>query len=347
MRPFIVLLLGLIWDICSLRKHMKRSLIPGFILLGAFILFQSALFQSAPAFPDRPIKLVVSSPAGGPPDIMARLLSDRMAADLGQPVVVENRPGGAGGTIGVRSVMTADPDGHTLLMGSTSSLLIAPLVYKNAGYGADTFAPVAGLSETTEVLAVHPSVQAASVAELIALAKARPGTPRYGSAGIGTLPHLEGELLKVRAGIDITHIPYRGGGPALTGLLGGEIHIFFSALTQMLPYIRDGRLRGLAVTSAKRSPLAPELPTMVESGFDDFVTASINFIVAPPGTPGPIRQRISVAVAHALGSDDVKQAFAKIGADARPASPEELASYIAQQQQRWAHIVGATRLSVE
>jgi tripartite-type tricarboxylate transporter receptor subunit TctC len=278
---------------------------------------------------------------------MARLLSDRMAADLGQPVVVENRPGGAGGTIGVRSVMTAEPDGHTLLMGSTSSLLIAPLVYKNAGYGADTFAPVAGLSETTEVLAVHPSVPAASVAELIALARSQPGGLRYASAGIGTLPHLEGELLKARAGIDIRHIPYRGGGPALIGLLGGEAHIFFSALTQMLPYIRDGRLRGLAVTSESRSALAPALPTMVESGFDDFVTASINFIVAPQGTPAPIRQRVNVAVAHALGSEDVKQAFAKIGADARPASPEELASYIAQQQQRWARIVAATRLSVE
>lgn len=321
---------------------MKRSLIPGFIVFGAFI-----LFPSAQAFPDRPIKLIVSSPAGGPPDIMARLLSDRMAADLGQPVVVENRPGGAGGTIGVRSVMTADPDGHTLLMGSTSSLLIAPLVYKNAGYGADTFAPVAGLSETTEVLAVHPSVRAASVAELIALARSQPGGLRYGSAGIGTLPHLEGELLKARAGVDISHIPYRGGGPALTGLLGGEVHIFFSALTQMLPYIRDGRLRGLAVTSARRSALAPDLPTMVESGFDDFVTASINFIVAPPGTPAPIRQRVNVAVAHALGSEDVKQAFAKIGADARPASAEELASYIAQQHERWARIVAATRLSVE
>jgi tripartite-type tricarboxylate transporter receptor subunit TctC len=321
---------------------MTRSVILGFILFGAFI-----LCQGAQAFPDRPIKLVVSSPAGGPPDIMARLLSDRMAADLGQPVIVENRPGGAGGTIGVRSVMTAEPDGHTLLMGSTSSLLIAPLVYKNAGYGADTFAPVAGLSETTEVLAVHPSVPAASVAELIALARSQPGGLRYASAGIGTLPHLEGELLKARAGIDIRHIPYRGGGPALIGLLGGEVHIFFSALTQMLPYIRDGRLRGLAVTSESRSALAPALPTMVESGFDDFVTASINFIVAPQGTPAPIRQRVNVAVAHALGSEDVKQAFAKIGADARPASPEELASYIAQQQQRWARIVAATRLSVE
>ena len=278
--------------------------------------------QSAQAFPDRPVKLVVSSPAGGPPDIMARLLSDKMARALGQPVMVENRPGGAGGTIGAKSVLAAEPDGYTLLMGSTSALIIAPLVHKNAGYTAETFAPVAGLSETTEVLALHPSVQATSVAELVALAKSQPGTLRYGSAGTGGLPHLEGELLKARAQIEMSHVPYRGGGPALTGLLGGEVHMFFSALTQMLPYIRSGQLRGLAVTSATRSPLAPEIPTMVESGFDQFVTVSINFIVAPPGTPMAIRQQISEAVTRALASDEVKQAFAKIGAAARPATPD-------------------------
>ena len=226
-------------------------------------------------------------------------------------------------------MIAAEPDGYTLLIGSTSSLLIAPLIYKNAGYMADTFAPIAGLSETTEVLAVHPSVQAGSVADLIKLAKSQPGALRYGSAGIGTLPHLEGELLKARAGIDISHVPYRGGGPALTGLLGGETQIFFSALTQMLPYIQGGQLRGLAVTSAARSQLAPDIPTMVESGFDQFVTASITFLVAPPGTPLPIRQQISEGVARALASDEVKQAFAKMGALARPSSPEQLASYLA------------------
>jgi tripartite-type tricarboxylate transporter receptor subunit TctC len=270
-----------------------------------------------------------------------------MAAGLGQPVVVENRPGGAGGTIGAKTVLSAEPDGHTLMMGSTSSLLIAPLVYKNAGYTAETFLPVAGLSESTEVLAVHPSVKATSVAELVALAKSQPGTLTYGSAGIGTLPHIEGELLKARAQIEMRHIPYRGGGPALTGLLGGEIQIFFSALTQMLPYIRSGQLRGLAVTSDTRSPLAPEIPTMVESGFDQFVTASINFVVAPPGTPLAVRQQISDAVARALASDDLKQAFAKIGATARPANPDELAAYLVQQQQRWGRIVETTKISLD
>jgi tripartite-type tricarboxylate transporter receptor subunit TctC len=305
------------------------------------------LCQTAQAFPDRPVKLVVSSPAGGPPDIMARLLSDKFGAALGQPIVVENRPGGAGGTVGAKTVLTAEPDGHTLMMGSTSSLLIAPLIHKSAGYTAATFAPVAGLSEATEVLAVHPSVKANSVAELIKLAKSEPGTLRYGSAGVGTLPHIEGELLKARARIDINHIPYRGGGPALTALLANEVNIFFSALPQMLPYIREGRLRGLAVTSETRNSLAPEIPTMVESGFDQFVTVSVNFIVAPPGTPIAVRKKLSEAVARALASDEVKQAFAKMGANARPASPEELAIYVAQQQQRWSRIVETTRISID
>jgi tripartite-type tricarboxylate transporter receptor subunit TctC len=312
-----------------------------------FFAAQLLVFQSAQAFPDRPVKLVVSSPAGGPPDIMARLLSDKMGAALGQPVIVENRPGGAGGTVGAKSVLTAESDGHTLMMGSTSSVLIAPLIHKSAGYSSDTFTPVAGLSESAEVLAVHPSVQANTVAELVKLAKSQPGTLTYASAGVGTLPHIEGELLKARAQIDIRHIPYRGGGPGLTGLLGGEVQMFFSAVPQMLPYIRDGKLRGLAVTSAARSPLAPDIPTMVESGYDQFVTASINFILAPPGTPLAVRQQISEAVARALASDEVKQAFARIGATAKPATPDQLKTYLAAQQDHWTRIVAATRMQVD
>jgi tripartite-type tricarboxylate transporter receptor subunit TctC len=323
---------------------MKHKLIAAWLACMAQLPF---IFQSAQAFPDRPIKIIVPSPPGGPPDIMARLLTEQMGAALGQPVIVENRAGGAGGMIGAKSAITAEPDGYTLLMGSTSTLLIAPLIYKNAGYDAQTFAPVAGLSESAEVLTVRPSVPANSVDELVRLAKAQPGKWRYGSAGVGSLPHLEGELLKARAQIDMIHVPYRGGGPALLGLLDGEVQVFFSAVTQMLPYIRDGRLRGLAVTSASRSPLAPEIPTMEESGFNKFVTASINFIVAPPRTPLAIRERLGEAVARALASAQVKEAFAKIGAKEQPASPDELKSYLAQQQVRWSKIVETTRISVE
>ena len=300
----------------------------------------------AQAYPDRPIKLVVPSPAGSPPDMMARILSDKIGAALGQQVIVENEPG-AGGTIGAKTVVTAEPDGHTLMIGSTSNLLIAPLIYKNAGYDAGTFAPVARISETTEVLAVHPSVQANSVAELIALAKARPGTLNFASAGIGTLPHIEGELLKSRAQIDISHVPYRGGGQALTGLVAGQVQMMFSVLTQMLPYIREGKLRGLAVVTQERSKLAPEIPTMVESGFDQFVTTSMTVLVAPAGTPMAIRQKINQAVAAALASPEVQQAYATIGAEARRSTPDELAADLILQQQRWRRIIETTRVTAE
>jgi tripartite-type tricarboxylate transporter receptor subunit TctC len=321
---------------------MKQKMITVLVILIAHLL----VFQSARAFPDRPIKLVVASPAGSPPDVMARLLSDKMAAALGKPVIVENRPG-AGGTIGARSVAAAEPDGYTLLMGSTSTLLIAPSTYKNAGYNAGTFAPVARVADSIEVLAVHPSVSAKSVAELISLAKSRPGALNYASAGNGTLPHIEGELLKARAQIEMNHVPYRGGGNALTGLLAGEIQVLFSTLTQMLPYIRDGRLRGLAVTSAARSELAPGIPTMVESGFDQFIVTSISAVVAPSGTPIEIRRRLSEVVNGALASEEVQQSLLRMGGEARPASPEELASYLTEAQQRWARIIEATRITVD
>ena len=270
-----------------------------------------------------------------------------MAAALGQPVIVENRTGGAGGIIGAKSVAMAEPDGYTLFMGSTSSVLIAPLIYRNAGYTAATFAPVARVAETTEMLALHPSVPANSVSELVTLAKSRPGALSYGSAGVGTLPHLEGEFLKTAANIEMVHVPYRGGGQALTGLLGGEVQVLFSTLVQILPQVRDGRVKGLAVTSERRSPLAPDLPTMVESGFDQFITTSVNVIVAPPGTSLTIRRQINQAAAAALASTEVQQAFATLGAEARPASPEEVASYLAEAQQRWSRLIERARISID
>jgi tripartite-type tricarboxylate transporter receptor subunit TctC len=326
---------------------MNRQIVSVFMLLVAQLLAQLFIVQGVQAFPDRPVRLVVSSPAGGPPDIMARLLSDKLAAALGQPIVVENKPGGGGGTVASKAVLAAEPDGYTIYMGSTSSVLIGPLVHKNAGFTAESFTAVAGLSESAEILAVHPSVQANSVAELVKLAKSQPGKLNYASAGVGSLPHIEGELLKAQAGIDMGHVPYRGGGPAVSDLLSGQVQVMFSALTQLLPNVRDGRLRGLAVTSATRSKLAPDIPTMVESGYDQFVTASVNFIVAPPGTPLPIRQQINDAVAKALTSPEVEQAFAKIGATARPQSPDRLAAYMTEQQRRWAKIVEQTKIAAE
>ena len=321
---------------------MKQKLVAVLVALSAHLL----VLQSAQAFPDRPIKLVVASPAGSPPDVMARLVTDKMAGILGQPVIVDNRPG-AGGTIGAKSVIAAEPDGYTLMLGSTSTLLIAPSTYKNAGYNAATFTPISRVADSSELLVVHPSVSAKSVGELISLAKSKPGVLNFASAGNGTLPHIEGELLKAQAKIDISHVPYRGGGNALTGVLAGEVQIFFSALTQLLPYVREGRLRGLAISSASRSKLAPDLPTMVESGFDQFITTSITTIVAPPNTPIEIRRQLSKAVVAALASEEVQRSLARMGGEARPSSPEETASFLAEQQQRWSRIIEATRISIE
>jgi tripartite-type tricarboxylate transporter receptor subunit TctC len=321
---------------------MKRALT---LLLGFTAYLLAPL--GAQAFPDRPVKLVVPSPAGSPPDEMARLVSDKMAGVLGQPVVVENRAGGAGGTVGARSVLAAEPDGYTIMLCSTSNLLIAPLIQKNAGYTAASFTPVARIGDTMEMLAVHPSVPAKSVAELVALAKAKPGTLNFGSAGVGTLPHLEGELLKVRASIQMSHVPYRGGGQALTGLIGGEIQLLFSTLVQVLPQVRDGRLRGLAVAGEARSSLAPELPTMVESGFDQFVMTSISGIVAPPNTPIEIRRRLNDAVVRSLASPDLVQALSRVGAKPQPVTPEEFGSYLEKEQVRWGKIVETTKVSVD
>ena len=321
---------------------MKRKVVAVLVALSAHLLAP----QGAQAYPDRPIKLVVASPAGSPPDVMARLVSDKMADILKQPVIVENRPG-AGGTLGAKMVLAAEPDGYTLLMGSTSTLLIAPAAYKNAGYTPRVFTPISRVADTSEVLAVHPSVGIKSVAELVSLAKAKPGTLNFASAGNGTLPHIEGELLKTSAKIEINHIPYRGGGNALTGLVAGQVQMMFSVLTQMLPYIQEGRLRGLAISSATRSKLAPDIPTMVESGFPQFVTTSINGIVAPPNTPAAIQRQLNEAVIGALASQDVQLSLSRLGGEARPSSPEEFASYLAEAQDHWAGIIAATHIAIE
>ena len=244
-------------------------------------------------------------------------------------------------------MLTAEPDGYTLLVGSTSTLLIAPLIYKNAGYNAGMFAPVARVTDSAEMLCVHSSVPAQTVSELIALAKSKPGALNFSTFGVGTLPHLEAELLKVRGQIEINHIPYRGGGPALTALLAGEVQILFANLSQTLPHVRGGRLRGLAVTSAVRHKLAPDIPTMIESGFDQFVMTSVNVIVAPPGTPIEIRRRLNKAVNNALSSEEVERALARTGGEAHKASPEETGAFLTEQHLHWTRIVETTKLSVD
>ncbi|MPZ41200.1 MAG: tripartite tricarboxylate transporter substrate binding protein, partial [Rhizobiales bacterium] len=239
-------------------------------------------------YPDQPIRIIVPQGPGGPTDLLARVAGRRLQAASGQNVIVENR-GGAGGVIAAKAVGSADPDGYTLLMGNTSVLVLNPILSRTAAYDpTKIFTPVARLAESYQVLVVNASLPVKTVADLVAYAKANPGKLNYASAGIGNTIHLAGELFNHSAGINIVHVPYNSGAEATTAVLGGQVQMTFVNIARLPPLIADGKLRALAVTSPKRLPLLPDTPTMIESGFPDFVVRAFFGIVAPAGTPAPI-----------------------------------------------------------
>jgi tripartite-type tricarboxylate transporter receptor subunit TctC len=301
----------------------------------------------AQTFPSKPVRIVVGFAPGGPADVMARLVGQRMASVLGQSVIVDNRPG-AGGTIGARAVAESDPDGYTLLLGNTSTLVIGPLIHKNVSYdpGRD-FAPIALLGTTSNLLIVSPAVPVRSVKELIALARARPGELNYSSAGIGTPPHLIGEMFKQRLGLDIVHVPYKGGGPSLQAVVAGETQFSFENPAASLPLVRAGSVRALAWTSDSRSPQTPDLPTMTEAGVPDFTSVSFTAVVAPAGTPGEIVAKLNAAINESLKSPEVAGTLAQLSVEARITTPEALAAFLAQERDKWASVVKAAGLQAE
>src|SRR5262245_43669980 len=299
----------------------------------------------AQAYPAKPIKVVVGFAAGGPADVLARIIGQRMTAQLGQSFVVENRPG-AGGTIGARSVATAEPDGYTLLFGNTSTLVIGPLMNRNLDYDTlKSFAPIASVGTSSNLLVVNPAFAATSVQELVAYAKANPGKLNYSSPGIGTPPHLIGETLKQRAGIEITHVPYRGGGQAAGDVVSGQVQMAFENPAVALPLVQAGRIRALAVTSEQRNPQAPEIPTMSESGFPGFVSVSFTGLVAPAGTPVEIVARLNAAVNESLAAPDVQATLTKLAVEPRPGSPQEFAAFLAKERERWEAMIRAAGLA--
>jgi len=236
----------------------------------------------AQTYPNRPIKIIVPFAPGGA-DVIARLVADRLSAVLGQPVVIENRPGGAGGTVGTKAVATADPDGYTLMLTSPGPITVAPAVYKNLDYDpVKRLAPIAMIATSPFVLVIHPDVPARSVREFVAYSKANAGKVNFVSPGFGTSSHLLGELLKLRTGAEILHVPYRGATPAIADLLAGQVHMFFDNIRNLQPFVQSGKLRALAVTSEVRHPEMPELPTMIESGIDEFLGYYWNGLLAPP-----------------------------------------------------------------
>jgi tripartite-type tricarboxylate transporter receptor subunit TctC len=290
-------------------------------------------------YPDRPIKMMVGFTAGGGTDVVARILAQKMSESIGQTVFVENRPG-ASGLLAVEAVAKSPPDGYTLLMGTQTTYAVAPTLYRKTSI--DPVRDFAGISMSAIsplVLVVHPSVPAQSVNDVIAMAKAKAGTLNFGSGGLGTTPHMTGELFQSVAGIKMAHVAYRGEAPAINDLLGGQIPLMFANLSAVIGNVRAGQLRALAVTSAQRAPAAPEIPTVAESGLPGFETSTWFALVAPAGTPHEVLARLNAEVKRALGLGDVKQRFASLGMTAEDSTPEGLDAYIKSEIAKWTKVI--------
>jgi tripartite-type tricarboxylate transporter receptor subunit TctC len=322
------------------RPHSLQVIVAiGILFAGAIAGTPRAAIAAPPAdYPTRPITLVVPYPPGGGNDVIARLVAAKMSQSLGQPIVIEDRAG-AGSTIGTRDVARSAPNGYTLLI-ATSSLAINPSLYPDADYDPQKdFAPVGLIASSANLVLVRPSLPAHSIGELIALAKKTPGKLNFASTGTGTSTHLAAALFAAMAGVELTAIPYKGVAPAVTDLLGEHVDLMFCPTASVVGLVREGKLRALAVTSAKRSPLFPQLPTVAEAGLSGYAAELHYGIVAPAGTPRPIVQKLNAALNAALADADVKSRLAVDGAEMRPGTPETYAADIAAEQAKWSAIV--------
>src|SRR6185437_12068753 len=312
-------------------------------LIGVAVAAALTLAVTAPAsadqYPSRTIHLVVGFPPGGINDIVARLIAPQMAETLGQTVIVENRPG-AGGTIGADHVARSEPDGYTLMLGSVSNLAMASALYKSLPYDSTKdFAPVALVAASPNIMVVNPALPVHSVKDLIKLAKEKPGTINYASAGIGTSNHLTVELLKVMTGIDIVHVPFKGDTPAVTAVLANQVPMMFPTLPVALPYIKSGKLRAIAVSSAKRSALLPDVPTVAEAaGLPKFAVSVWVGIVAPLKTPQAIIDKLNAAIRKAAEASDTREHLAKLGVEPDTDTPAQFGSYIASETKQWSQV---------
>ncbi|MGE3156041.1 MAG: Bug family tripartite tricarboxylate transporter substrate binding protein [Xanthobacteraceae bacterium] len=324
-----------------LRLLLAVSLCAGWVLHGA----DPAQAQS---YPNRPIRMVVPFPAGGPTDAMARIISDRLGQALGQTIVVENRGGGAGGSIGAKFVATSDPDGYTLLITPGGALTTGPAVHANIGYDpVKAFVPVCQVMDTPQVVAVHESLPVKSMAELVSYAKANPGKVSWGSQGFGTAPHLLAELFKLEAGVDIVHVPYRGTAPMLAAIIANEVQVVADPMTTSLPHIQSGKLRALAVTSSKRSPKLPGVPTVIEAGFPKLEATFWLGVVAPAGTPQPIIDKLNAAFRESLAPAATRALLDKVGGEVKIGTQEEFRKMLADELAKWTAVVKAANIKVQ
>lgn len=293
---------------------------------------------SADAYPSRPVRMIVAYPPGGGTDILARMVGQKLTDALGQPVVVDNRPG-ANGNIGSELAAKATSDGYTLLMG-TANLTVNPSLYRKLRYQPmKDFAPVVLVTQTPNILVVHPSVPASSVKELIVLAKAKPGQLNFASNGAGASSHLSGELMKTKAGINMTHVPYKGAGPALSALLANEVQVMFANPLAVLPHVRSNRLRALAMTASRRSAALPELPTMAESGLPDYEVVAWYGVLAPTGTPKPIVVKLNHEIVKVVRQPEMHERLLKEAAYPVGNTPEEFAAFIKSETVKWAKVI--------
>ena len=305
-------------------------------VVGGTLLMLAAGANATEPFPTRPMRLIVPYPAGGGTDIVGRVLGQKLHESLGQPIVIDNR-GGAGGTIGTALAAKSAPDGYTLLLVPTSHV-INPSIYTKLPYDTEKdFAPITMVASAAILMAIHPSVPADTVSGFIEAAKARPQTlANFGSAGTGTVFHLTGELFKQLAGLQLQHVPYRGGAPTVTALLAGEIPLAFETMLALQPHVRAGTLRALAVTSLRRSAIMPDIPTTAEAGFPALVADNSYALFAPAGTPPPILTRLHDATVAALALPEVREQLREQGAEVVGNSPAELANYVAAEIPKWA-----------
>jgi len=309
-----------------------------FILLAAIAVENVHAQAPGANYPAKQIRVIVPFPAGGPTDAIARAIGQKLSETWGQPVIVDNRPG-AGGNIGTELAAKSPADGYTLFIGTVANAINQSLFAKLPFDFVRDFAPVTQNYVTGLILAVHPSLPAHSVKELIALAKAHPGQLSYSSSGVGGTPHLAGELFNSMAGVTMVHVPYKGSAPAIADLLGGHIQLTFDNMLTVLPQVKAGKLRGLAVTMTTRSPLTPELPTVAEAGLKGFEVKSWNGVVVPTGTPKEIIARLNGEIVRILRQPDLREKFLVQGVELVPTTPEEFGAFIKQDIAKWAKVI--------
>jgi len=321
--------------------HSRRRVLQAALVASASL---GAGFSSASEYPDRPIRLIVPVAPGGPADLAARALAQRLREELGQPVIVDNRPGAAG-VLGSTQVLQAAPDGYTLLLSLPSAQITAPLLMESPPYdGASQFTAIGQFARFTAVLLIGASVPAKTFAELVHYARQKPGALNYGSTGIGSQPHLMSELLCARAGVRLVHVPYKGGAPALQALVFNEVQVLFGEISTALPWIQSGRVKALAVVSERRTPLLTDVPTLSEAGMADAPSNPWMGLAGPPQLPRPVVKRLSEAVVKAAQHPDVQQFFAKGGGEAFASSPEALKALWAEEQRRWADVIKSNKI---